>query len=571
MRRMVRNRLVQLGMAAALAVTGAPLLAPHFPTSTPAAPAAGWERVERDPDDLVVDARDDLTLAQRQSLNQRYGLSLRLNSVHADEEELLTSPVPAERQQAVLEALRKDPLVEAAEPVYRYVGLWKPNDPRFDEQWNLKQVDAEKAWDRKATGKGVVVAVLDTGVAFENDDHCYQARDFSDTHFAKGYDFVNDDEHPFDDHGHGTHVSGTIAESTDNGEGVAGLAYEATIMPVKVLDGFGSGTSADIADAIRYAADKGARVINMSLGSPFPDRVIHLACQYAAKKGVLIVCAAGNSGGPVGYPAAFKECLAVSAVGPTGTISRYSSRGQQIAIAAPGGDKGADRNRESDGILQNTLLDGDRDQDGYYSFEGTSMASPHVAAVAALIMSRGVTDAAQVKQILLQSAVSKKPETLYGAGLLNADRAVAAADSARSRSLPMLFFTVAAGTAFLWLGGMRRGRGFVPRYVFAWLGFLTGYFGPDLLFGWIGFSSPFGIVLHSSLIPLYLLWEAESKPVYRFVGAIALGAAAHLAWDALRGIAPFPGVLPAHGLPWLWVNVAVGLGVALVAWGRSRA
>lgn len=592
MSKAVRNRWVQIGMLAALAVTGSPLVAPHLPSTPQAVSLSEWKDLSNsnglqrpldslrppandelgvrvDPDDLVVDARDDLTPAQRQQLNARYGLSLRLNSVHSDEEELLVSRVAAEKQAAILEALRKDPLVEAAEPVYQVTGLWKPDDPRFDEQWNLKMVGAEKAWDRKATGKGVVVAVIDTGVAYENDSRCYQARDFTGTRFTKGYDFVNDDEHPFDDHGHGTHVSGTIAETTDNAEGVAGLAHEATIMPLKVLNGWGSGTSADIADAIRYAADHGAKIINMSLGSPFPDLIMHRACQYAAKKGVLIVCAAGNSGGSVGYPAGFKECLAVSAVGPTGEIARYSSRGREIAVAAPGGDitSGTDG---KDGILQNTLLDGLRESDDYYSFQGTSMASPHVAAVAALVMSRGIDDAAHVRQILLQSATPKKPEVNYGAGLLNADRAVTVADGTRGRSLPTLLLTFALGTLFLWLGGMRKGGGWAPRYTFPWLGFVLGYFGPDLVFGWIGFGSPFGIVLHSALIPLYLLWEAESKGVYRFVGAMALGAAVHLAWDALRGIAPFPGVLPTHGIPWLWVNVIVGLGVALVAWGRSR-
>ena len=577
MNRLVRNRVIQIGMLAALALSGTPLVLAHFPVAPQPVSPVGWENVAADPDDIVVDARDDLSLAQRDGLNSRYGLSLRLNSVQSEEEELLVSPVAAARQAAVLAALRKDPLVEAAEPAYRFTRLWKPNDPRFSEQWNLKMVGAEKAWDRKATGKGIVVAVIDTGVAAEVDDRCYQARDFSGTTFAKGYDFVNNDDHPFDDHGHGTHVAGTIAETTNNGEGVAGLAYEATIMPLKVLDSWGSGSSADIADAIRYAADHGAHVINMSLGSPFPDRVIHLACQYAAKKGVVIVCAAGNSGGAVGYPAGFKECIAVTlngntitVKGPKGELSRYSSRGKEIAIAAPGGDKGANRDREADGILQNTLLDGVRESDGYYSFEGTSMASPHVAAVAAMVMSRGVKDPEEVRQALLKGAVPKKPERHYGAGILNADSAVTGLAATRGSSLTALLVTFSLGAGFLWLTGMRRGAGYFPRFAFPWLGFVLGYHGPDLFFGWIGFASPFGIVLHSALIPLYLLWEAESKTVYRFVGALAFGAALHLALDAVRGIAPFPGVLPAHGIPWLWVNVAVASGVAFVAWARSR-
>lgn len=575
------NRLIQLVMIGGLVATGLPLVRPLLPETPRPRPAAGWN-VAADPDDILVDARDDLTPAQRQALNERYGLDLRLNSAYSDAEELLTSHVPAEREQAVLQALRRDPLVEAAEPVYRYSApdlrplrvspaagrSGFPNDPLFDKQWNMRMVDAEKAWSRKATGKGVVVAVIDTGVAFENDPECYQAKDFDGTSFTKGYDFVNDDEHPFDDHGHGTHVAGTIAETTNNGEGAAGLAYEATIMPLKVLDGFGSGNSADIADAIRFAADHGAQVINMSLGSPFPDRVMQQACQYAAKKGVLIVCAAGNSGGSVGYPAAYKECLAVSSVGPNGEIAPYSSRGREIAIAAPGGDT---RNGgDAGGILQNTLLDGDRSTDGYYSFQGTSMASPHLAGVAALVISRGIKDPAEVRQVLQRAAVPKSPEVNYGAGILNASRAIDQADGSQPGSLLTLALTFVVGAGFLWLAGaLRGGTGFAPRFPSTWLGLTLGYFGPDLLFHFIGFGSPFALVLHSALIPLYLLWEAESKAVYRFVGAVALGAAAHLAFDAFRGIAPFPGIIPAHGIPWLWVNAVVGLGVAVVAYARS--
>jgi serine protease len=120
-------------------------------------------------------------------------------------------------------------------------------------------VGAEAAWER-ARGKDVIVAVIDTGVAAKDSPRGKRARDFGQTRFARGYDFVHDDEDPYDDQGHGTHVAGTVAESTNNHEGVAGLAFEATILPLKVLSSQGSGTTTDVADAIRYAADKGARV-----------------------------------------------------------------------------------------------------------------------------------------------------------------------------------------------------------------------------------------------------------------------------------------------------------------------
>jgi len=555
-------------MAGALVVSGLPLLQPWLPAAPRPAPAVGQAATV--PGQIAVDAKDGVTPAEIQALAARCGLTLAENSPAPGGADLLAGTVAPGQEAAVLAKLRKDPLVEAAEPMFRYAASGVPNDPLYSRQWNFRSVGAEQAWARGATGKGVTVAVIDTGVAFENDAKCRQARDFSGTRFTAGYDFVDDDAHPNDDNGHGTHVAGTIAETTNNGEGAAGLAYEATIMPLKVLDSFGSGTSADIADAIRYAADHGAQIINMSLGSPMPDQVTRKACQYAAKKGVLIVCAAGNSqGGSVGYPAAFPECLAVSAVDASGGLSWYSSIGKEVDLAAPGGDT---REGDDGGILQNTVdFDSGEWEDGYFAFQGTSMASPHVAAVAALAMSRGVTDPAEVRQLLLRGAQAKKPAEKYGAGVLSAARTVQLADAARRDSLLRLLFTLVAGVLGLGVGAIRdRARG-LTRFPFAPLGLVLGLLGPDLIFGWLGFGTPVNILLHSALIPLYLLWEAESQRVYRFVTALAIGTFLHLAWDAALGHVPFPDVIPAHALPWLWVNVVVALGVALVAWRRSFA
>ena len=326
-----------------------------------------------------------------------------------------------------------------------------PNDPRYAEQWNFQMVGAEAAWKR-SRGTGVVVAVIDTGVSGTSSGKGQACRDFGSTTFMAGYDFVNRDTDPYDDHGHGTHVAGTIAEATNNSEGVAGLAYGATIMPLKVLSASGSGTSADIADAIRWAADKGANVINMSLGSPFPDAVIRSACTYASKKGVVIVAAAGNSGKQgVGYPAAYSECIAVSSVGPSGKLAGYSSWGKQVALAAPGGDIGGYSDRdESAGILQNTNLPVEYggQGDGYYAFQGTSMASPHVAAAAALVMAQGIKDPVKVRKALIESAakVTGGDVKKYGAGILNVDNATALAAkwTGRSDELPEPFAMMAA-------------------------------------------------------------------------------------------------------------------------------
>lgn len=558
---------IKVGMTLALGVTGWPLvqpLLPQAPLRPVLSPMAGKPAPSEIPGQIVVDVKDSLSNADLDAMDRKYGVDFKLNSIHADDENLMIADVAPGTEAALLDKLRKDPNVEAAEPMHHYSINWTPNDERFSEQWNMKLIGAEKAWD-KTKGKGVVVAVIDTGVAAENDSRCYQAQDFGGTPFVKGFDFVNNDDHPNDDHGHGTHVAGTIAETTNNQLGVVGLAPEATIMPIKVLNEYGGGTSADIADAIRFAADHGAQIINMSLGGPMPDLAMKLACRYAARKGVLIVCAAGNSGGgPVGYPAAFPECLAVSAVGPTGKLSYYSSVGKQVGIAAPGGDKQV--GGENGGILQNTVLfDSGQREDGYFSFQGTSMASPHVAAAAALVMSMGVKDAVEVRQILCKAATPAKPAHHYGAGVLNAEKTVALAEGSRREGALKLLFSVAAGLLALGLAS-RGGRGG------AWtaLGLFIGLAGPDLLFGWLGFSSPANILIHSALVPLYLLWEMESKATYRFLAALALGMAAHLGWDAFRGHAPFVTTEAGQATPWMYVNTVVGVGVALVAWARSR-
>jgi serine protease len=560
---MSARRLLGATVLLALGLTGWPVFRPYWPAPPQHGPKTGPD-VEAGM--LVVDAKDSLTPAQLAALNARHGLQLRFNSIHATEEKLLIGEVDPAAAEAVLAALRRDPDVEAAEPMRRVQLHWTPNDPRFREQWNMRMVGAEKAWDT-ATGKGIIVAVIDTGVAAETDDRCYQARDFAGTRFVRGYDFVHDDDHPNDDHGHGTHVAGTIAETTNNREGVAGLAFDAAIMPLKVLDSFGSGRSSDIADAIRFAADHGARVINLSLGGPFPDRVTRLACQYAAQKGVLIVCAAGNSsGGPVGYPAAYPECLAVSAVGPSGLLAPYSSVGPQVALAAPGGDK---REGEAGGILQNTVTydpDTGARRDDYFAFQGTSMASPHVAAAAALVMSKGITDPAEVRQVLERSATPRSPKKQYGAGVLNAAAAVGLGATEHEEDRRLLAAIALAAVAGLLLSVLRAGGGTGRALGF---GLALGLGLPELVERWLGFSSPWQLLFHSALLGVLLVSETEGRGPRRFAAGATAGLALHLAWDAWRGSAPFWGVAAAEAVPWLWVNAAVALGAAVVAWRLS--
>ena len=274
----------------------------------------------------------------------------------------------------------------------------------------------------------------------------------------------------------------------------------------------------------------------MSLGSPVPDRLMEEACRDAYKKGVAIVCAAGNSGREgVGYPAAFPQCIAVSAVGPSGELTFYSSWGKQVAIAAPGGDQSAG---QQNGVLQNTVMDG---QDDYYYFQGTSMASPHVAGVAALIVSRGVHNPAQVRQVLEKSARAKQPKNKYGAGILDAAAAVQKADEEQSEPRSRFLFALLLGALGLAVARYRArfaGHGGLP--IAATGVFLLGMLLPEWLAGGFGSESAWNILGHSALIPMALLGLGLAhRPALRLLAALAAGFAAHLLWDGLHAAAPF--------------------------------
>ncbi|MEA5566537.1 S8 family peptidase [Anabaena sp. UHCC 0399] len=287
--------------------------------------------------------------------------------------------------------------------------LTAPNDEYYSKQWNLHKIGVEGAWSQ-TKGSGVTVAVIDTGVT--------KVRDLQETKFVKGYDFVNDKEEASDDNGHGTHVAGTIAQATNNKYGVAGIAYEAKLMPLKVLSSYGGGTVADIAEAIKFAADKGADVINMSLGGGGESQLLKQAIDYAHRKGVVIIAAAGNENeNSASYPARYPYVIGVSAFGPNGEKAPYSNFGAGVDISAPGGtDAGA--------ILQETI--NEQGEGVFLGLQGTSMASPHVAGVAALIKAKGIEEPEEILKVLKQSARVIQDDSLnyYGAGQLNAEAAV---------------------------------------------------------------------------------------------------------------------------------------------------
>ncbi len=351
------------------------------------------------------------------SLGQQFSLNPVLNSDFSQADHIYI----VSGNQAVLDKLKGSnwaTQTEYIEPNYIYSQAAFPvNDPDYSKQWNLRQIKAPSAWKRGVTGQGVTVAVIDTGIS--------RGRDLSETEFVPGYDFVNDRESAIDDNGHGTHVAGTIAQSTNNRYGVAGIAYGAKLMPLKVLSRTGGGTVADIAEAIRFAADNGANVINMSLGGGGDSKLMREAIDYAHKKGVVIVAAAGNeSSSSASYPALYPNVIAVSAIGPDKNKTAYSNYGTGVDIAAPGGTT---RNSEQDGILQETINPRTPGEFQFKYFQGTSMAAPHVAGVAALIKSRRPQlSPDEVWNVLKSSAqpVKNDSHNYFGVGFLDAAKAV---------------------------------------------------------------------------------------------------------------------------------------------------
>jgi len=326
------------------------------------------------------------------------------------------------------------PVVAWAEPNglvwVEQAATFAPNDTFYRFQWNLKQVGAERTWGIQKGVSTVAVAVLDTGVAFEDytDPRTGQvfrkAPDWGDTRFVPGYDFFNDDAHPNDDRNHGTHVASTIAEGTNNALGLAGLAFGCAIMPVKVLGANGVGTFFALADGIDYAitytenGQRPVKVINLSLSSSGFNQTVKSAIDRAVAAGVLVVAAAGNNGASsVNFPADQANVVGVGALNAAKQKAWYSNTGPELDLVAPGGD--CDRDDDGDGtgdcVYQQTLRSssvqaGRYDDFGYFGLQGTSMATPHVSAAAALLFSQGFTDVASVR-----AALEKTAERLGGA------------------------------------------------------------------------------------------------------------------------------------------------------------
>ncbi len=440
-----------------------------------------------------------------------------------------------------------------------------PNDPYYSQQWNLHTINVQSAWE-ETKGNGVTVAVIDTGI--------HRVPDLKDTKFVKGYDFVNDIVEADDDNGHGTHVAGTVAQSTNNGYGVAGVAYEANLMPLKVLSASGGGTVADIAEAIRFAADNGADVINLSLGGPGESQLMEEAINYAHSKGVLIVAASGNENrNSASYPARYPHVLGVAALNSANEKAFYSNFGAGVDISAPGGSL-KDENT-SGGILQNTI---NFDENGnltpvFAAYQGTSMAAPHVAGVAALVKATGVKEPDDIMAVLKQSARAVQDDNLnyYGAGHLDAANAVKLAVQGQITFRD--FFRWLRDNGYLnirfWIDGgavalLPKVLMVVGSYLLAW--FLRNYF--PFRWSWLLTS---GLITGSSglffLRGLYV-FDAPQWP-FRLLGSSIpeLGGAIQgsSVWNPLFASVLIPFILIALllGHPtWKWFAIGSALGIA---------
>lgn len=335
-------------------------------------------------------------------------------------------PVPSGQECAMLETLRHDPRVAFAELDYAIhaTDVFTPNDPGWSNQWGPARIGAPAAWSVTTGAPTVVIAVLDSGTHLGHEDlaanlwanpgevpangldddgngkvddvwgwHFYHAWAWDGTQYTY---LPREDNQVTDDYGHGTHVAGIAVARINNGVGIAGMAGNARLMTVKVLDQYGNGWYSDVAQGIVYAVDNGARVINISAGGTPASQMLQEAVDYAYARGVLVVAAAGNDGGAVLYPAACEHTLAVAATDQNDLRASFSNHGPQVDVAAPGVS------------IYSTWYRGN-----YFTRSGTSMAAPHVSGLAALIWSaRPYLDLPQVSYIITSTARDVNGATL---------------------------------------------------------------------------------------------------------------------------------------------------------------
>jgi subtilisin family serine protease len=376
------------------------------------------------PGEIVVKFQSNISLAGARNSLRAEGMQLLQASTN--NQPLRVQVTPGQEATAIADLLARGD-VEYATFNYQIHTQGDPNDAGYNLQWALRNsgqtlgtpgadISASEAWDLYTGGSDVIIAVIDTGVDLDHPDLAAKITSGSQA----GYNFISPGANPNDDNGHGTHVAGIAAAASNNGKGVAGVSWGAKIMPLKILDSGGGGTTYNLSQAIMYAADHGAKVINMSLGGNcgpgWPD--VEAAIDYAVDKGGLLIAASGNDySASVFCPGAINGVMAVGATDDDDFRASYSNYGSALDVVAPGSS------------IYSTLIDSNPAGAGTYGYNsGTSMASPHAAGLAALLwsyapdLSRG-----QIESIIQGTADdlgSSGWDQYYGYGRINARRAL---------------------------------------------------------------------------------------------------------------------------------------------------
>ncbi len=341
------------------------------------------------PGEIIVKYKKNVNEKDKESLRKtrRAQLRQRINKLNSEVIKIETGNI----EQAVAE-YSNNSLVEYAEPNFKAHVLGITNDQSLSQQWGLFKIDAaksgsESAWDLTTGSSSVKIAILDTGIEESHSD--LAGKVINSTNFTTTANAT-------DLNGHGTHVAGIAASSTNNGSGVAGAGYNSVLLNGKVLADDGSGYHSWIANGIIWAADQGAQVINMSLGGTQSSQTLQDAVDYAWSKGSVVIAAAGNSSSTAeSYPGAYIHVIAVAATDANDTITSYSNYGPWVDVAAPGSS------------IYSTYKG-----NSYASMSGTSMASPLTAGVAALIWSKGICST----NICVREQIEKTAEQITGTG-----------------------------------------------------------------------------------------------------------------------------------------------------------
>jgi thermitase len=428
MKRSVKNLLTFLVVGTVLLATTAPVLDAQSAEENHVTPyfSHAPENSEKEiihsnavPAEVIVGFKDGITAREQESIIEKHK-----GKILEREPALNAVLVQVSAAQAFIARITKERTVEYAQPNYMTKALLKlggvdlpqhipteerdstdllfthtPNDPRWDEQYNLRLIDVDYTWKREKGDKGIKVAIVDTGIQYDHPD-------LKGNYISWGYDCVNNDSNPYDDNGHGTHCAGIIAAEMDNKKGIAGIA-QVSVMAEKVVDENGEGNVWDSARGIRHAADEGANILCLSLGTSSYSSIYENACQYAWNAGCLLIAASGNDGiQSIGYPACFDTVIAVGAIDKNKQRYSDSNYGPELELVAPGVD------------IISTYPTND-----YAWYSGTSEAAPHVVGAAALLWSeRPSLTNRQIRSILQSDAIDLGTtgwDDYYGYGLVN--------------------------------------------------------------------------------------------------------------------------------------------------------